>query len=309
MPAHPDAGSRGGPLGQSAGGEEPDAPGRLAGPGGQDPVDPVPAGGPDAAPTGETAAGPADETTTVPTAGKPWWPADLGRGGRHLRGARGRRWSRSSPEGAGPQRPAQGGLAAVAGGAHAGADVPRGQARDVDDGGRHPGASADTLVTAGDPAAGAPIAAKVGDGHGDDGPSGGGVHPGGEPERSAAKGFGGVRSGAAAAVAVLVLAVAGAATALAITSGSGPSPVASTTSGRPPATKTTTSTPPAPTPTVVQTSLQPSSAVAGGATYPTRGQSLHLTLTATGPCWIEVRATPTSPVIWTGTLQAGMSHT
>ncbi|MGH9068650.1 MAG: DUF4115 domain-containing protein, partial [Acidimicrobiales bacterium] len=165
------------------------------------------------------------------------------------------------------------------------------------------------LVTAGDPAAGAPIAAKVGDGHGDDGPSGDRVHPGGEPERSAAKGFGGVRSGAAAAVAVLVLAVAGAATALAITSGSGPSPVASTTSGRPPATKTTTSTPPAPTPTVVQTSLQPSSAVAGGATYPTRGQSLHLTLTATGPCWIEVRATPTSPVIWTGTLQAGMSHT
>lgn len=62
-------------------------------------------------------------------------------------------------------------------------------------------------------------------------------------------------------------------------------------------------TPPAPA------SLDPVTSSASSATYDLPPSSSALTLTASGPCWVQATVPSTGQVLWTGTLQSGQSQT
>jgi len=59
------------------------------------------------------------------------------------------------------------------------------------------------------------------------------------------------------------------------------------------------------TPTTLPSRIVASSSTASSATYPVGGNSFQITVTATGPCWIDASTLASGSTLWTGSLQAG----
>ena len=65
----------------------------------------------------------------------------------------------------------------------------------------------------------------------------------------------------------------------------------------------------APTASTVPPALTATSSTSTDAIYTVTGGQLQLSLTASGPCWVELRSgSPTGPVVYEGTIQAGSSQ-
>jgi hypothetical protein len=59
------------------------------------------------------------------------------------------------------------------------------------------------------------------------------------------------------------------------------------------------------TPTTLPSRIVASSSTASSATYPVGSNSFQITVTATGPCWIDASTLASGSTLWTGSLQAG----
>jgi type II secretory pathway pseudopilin PulG len=68
-------------------------------------------------------------------------------------------------------------------------------------------------------------------------------------------------------------------------------------------------TAPSSAPTHSARGLVPVTASTTAATYDVPGSPFSVTLSATGPCWVEAADTATGQVLWEGTLQAGQAQT
>src|ERR1019366_4332382 len=69
--------------------------------------------------------------------------------------------------------------------------------------------------------------------------------------------------------------------------------------------KTKTKTKTKVTPTTLPSRIVASSSTASSATYPVGSNSFQITVTATGPCWIDASTLASGSTLWTGSLQAG----